>query len=524
MVFVGGDEFPAAITNIESTHRGTGNPFAMSKISVTLATTGSQPRIKIPASQFEKILISRLRTSPQDIFAEHRVPARETAKIITGNLLAGYGQLRGSQGTIITFTKDDGSIEQGILLPKKFDIATDVTGDYELRTAKQVADFLAKGGKDAEEVGVANNGSDVRITRNKSGGLTISTPKSQARGGDYFLDKKLIGVVGDFVSVGQTMRATIPPGREEEALKAIMAHGPLYVPKSMAPEAQKYDPSARLAETFRSGFLDPELFKQTFGPMFSKMGDWLSDDVTPGMQQAEMQRQTRGQMDRRVAMVMDKLKTARRGWMLRSRADSRRFWNAIENDEIHTLDQRDQPLARTLASGYKRLIKQIQALRPEALQNLVENYFPHIWENPSSARKIIQQVLSGKRPFAGRASFLRQRTVPTMQDGIDMGLVPKSWNPVDMFLMKYAEMAQFLMGYQTLDMMKGAGTAKYVPIGKKPPEGWKQLDDKIGTVIQRLDTGEMVMSGATTIVPLTRPRSSTISSRPAWQGIPTSMT
>lgn len=165
MVFVGGDEFPAAITNIESTHRGTGNPFAMSKISVTLATTGSQPRIKIPASQFEKILISRLRTSPQDIFAEHRVPARETAKIITGNLLAGYGQLRGSQGTIITFTKDDGSIEQGILLPKKFDIATDVTGDYELRTAKQVADFLAKGGKDAEEVGeYLNPGSYAKLS------------------------------------------------------------------------------------------------------------------------------------------------------------------------------------------------------------------------------------------------------------------------------------------------------------------------------------------------------------------------
>lgn len=98
------------------------------------------------------------------------------------------------------------------------------------------------------------------------------------------------------------MRATIPPGREEEAINAVMAHGPLYVPKSMASEAQKYDPSARLAETFRSGFLDPELFKQTFGPIFSSLGNWLSDDVTPGMQQAEMQRQTRGQMDRRVAI------------------------------------------------------------------------------------------------------------------------------------------------------------------------------------------------------------------------------
>jgi hypothetical protein len=47
---------------------------------------------------------------------------------VTGNLLGAYGQLKpGSKGRIITFTMNDGSLEQGILMPIKFDWEKDVT-------------------------------------------------------------------------------------------------------------------------------------------------------------------------------------------------------------------------------------------------------------------------------------------------------------------------------------------------------------------------------------------------------------
>jgi N12 class adenine-specific DNA methylase len=264
------------------------------------------------------------------------------------------------------------------------------------------------------------------------------------------------------------------------------------------PEEQEEPGEQKEGTTFRSGFLDPELFKQVFGGVGDRIGDWLSDDITKGDEQAEMMRQTRGDRDRGVAMVAEKLSTARRGWMLRSRADSMAFWNAIENEKngaINTLPAKDQPVARFLHGGYTQIVKDIQKLKPEALQHLYEDYFGHIWKQPTLAANIIRAVLSGKRPFAGRASFLKMRTVPTMQDGIDMGLTPMSWNPIDMFLMKYNEMAQFLMGYQTLDMMKDAGTAKFVRVNAKHPDGWKQLDDKIGTVISREDNGDLVIRG-----------------------------
>ena len=98
------------------------------------------------------------------------------------------------------------------------------------------------------------------------------------------------------------------------------------------------------------------------------------------------------------------------------------------------------------------------------------------------AAKTLRAVMSGKRPFAGSGSFLKHRTIPTMQDGIDMGLKPVSWNPVDLFMRKYAEMSQFLMAHKTLEMMKDAGTAKFVRVGENAPDGWRQLDDQIGTV------------------------------------------
>ena len=92
-------------------------------------------------------------------------------------------------------------------------------------------------------------------------------------------------------------------------------------------------------------------------------------------------------------------------------------------------------------------------------------------------------MLSGKRPFAGSGAFLKQRTIPTIQDGLALGLKPVSYNPVDLFLAKYHEMSRFLMGHKTLGMMKDAGTAKLVRPGTAPPDGWTQLDDRIGTVM-----------------------------------------
>jgi ParB-like chromosome segregation protein Spo0J len=240
-----------------------------------------------------------------------------------------------------------------------------------------------------------------------------------------------------------------------------------------------------LGSKFYSGFGDPELFDRLFPDAAQRVKDWIADEPDAGDKQRAMMRDTRGEMDRRVAIAQYKLRGASKEWRARPREDSIKFWNAVEQGETQSLSPKDRDLADLFKGSFDHLRADLQQLKPEVLQNYIENYFPHLWEQQSAVSKTIKQVLSRKKTFAGDASFLKQRTIPTMQDGLDLGLKPKSWNPVDSFLTKYSEMAQFLMGHQTMAAMKEAGTAKMVRVGQKPPDGWMQLDDRIGTVYGR---------------------------------------
>jgi hypothetical protein len=241
-----------------------------------------------------------------------------------------------------------------------------------------------------------------------------------------------------------------------------------------------------LGSTFYTGFADPQLFNRLFPDIGDRMADWLSDAPGHGDTQRAMMRETRGRMDRRVAMAVYQLQDASKRWVSKDRAESIAFWNAVENGATVNMSSENQALADLFKNAFDSMRLQLQQLKPEVLQNYIENYFPHIWERPSHVSGILKGLLTGKRPLAGKASFLKKRTIPTMQDGLDLGFEPKSWNPVDSFLLKYAEMAQFLMAHQTLDVMKKSGTAKYVRLGQKAPPDWVQLDDRIGTVYRHV--------------------------------------
>lgn len=232
-----------------------------------------------------------------------------------------------------------------------------------------------------------------------------------------------------------------------------------------------------------------------FLSIVKRVQNWAVDKETVGERQAAIQRQTRGEMDREIARVVELLKPARRAWDLRSHQDTTTFINAIETGQIHTLAPKDQPLANYLHGMYAPLIRELRAAKPGVLQNLIQNYFARWWKNPGAAQRIVNAVLSGKRPFAGRASFLLQRSVPLFTDGLAMGLEPQSWNPVDISLHKYAEMGQFLMAHKTLNQMKADGIAQFVRILGKRPDGYTRLDDRIGTVMSRDAQGQMIIRG-----------------------------
>jgi hypothetical protein len=224
--------------------------------------------------------------------------------------------------------------------------------------------------------------------------------------------------------------------------------------------------------------------------------DWTSDEPDAGDTQRAIQRQTRGELDRRLAIVSEQLEGQRRNFRLRPREDALKFIDAAEGVvPMSSIPAKDQALAASFKQKFDELREAIQAYKPNVLENFLENYFPHLWERPARASSIFRQVVAGKRPFAGSGSFLKQRTIPTTADGIAMGLRPVSYNPVDLFLVKYHEMNKFLMAQKTIDMMEQGGTAKMVRVGQKAPDGWQRLDDRIGTKYAKNDEDQLFVAG-----------------------------
>lgn len=240
---------------------------------------------------------------------------------------------------------------------------------------------------------------------------------------------------------------------------------------------------------------DPEAWAQAFPSAAERFKQWTSDAPSAGDEQRQIMRQTRGQMDRSIARMAKQLEIPRKAWGKRGKEDSLAFFDAIESGKTDTLPEGDRKLAEAMRQAFDKQREELQELKPDALRDFIENYFPHIWDNQSKAASAFKAVMSGRRPFQGSGSFLKQRTIPTIKDGVELGLKPVSWNPVDLFLAKYHEINRYLMAHKTLDMMKEAETAKFVRVGEKAPDGWQQLDDRIGTVQSKADDGGLVIRG-----------------------------
>ena len=237
---VNGEPYAAVVTNIRNTHKAAGNPFSMSKVQVTLAVSGALRSVTVPATRFNQIETSRIGAYQLDsLFKEGPKDERQVAKIVTGNLLGAYGELQGVKGTIISFTKEDGTVDQGILLPKHFEFAKNTAGDFRLPTGEAAALFLRQSiNKDIGKFGIQTRDGIVRVVPD-TGGIVIRVPKSKAKGGKFFLDEKLRAAAGgDFISKGSSMEVHVDQRDAAAALDVLMKKQALYTLPSMAREAR----------------------------------------------------------------------------------------------------------------------------------------------------------------------------------------------------------------------------------------------------------------------------------------------
>lgn len=253
-----------------------------------------------------------------------------------------------------------------------------------------------------------------------------------------------------------------------------------------------------------AGFVVPDMLKPTkiVAALYKRMNETEVSDAVKRIfapasrspeaaEGAQIVRQRMGEQAHDFEVAKMALGQARKDVPLLTTPQGLDFTDAIE------LGQQQATVKLTAAhqgirAALDKARQDVQDLGTGKLEEFNENYLGHIWEKNQGT---FAQIF-GRRPLEGSKAFLKQRTIPTIREGIDQGLVPVVDNPVDMVLLKVREMNRYVMAHRILADFKEQGLAKFVKAGQQAPDGWARINDKIATVYApRTEGGAMAIRG-----------------------------
>lgn len=88
-----------------------------------------------------------------------------------------------------------------------------------------------------------------------------------------------------------------------------------------------------------------------------------------------------------------------------------------------------------------------------------------------------------RTPFKGKESFRKRKVFDQdIKTAFEFGLRPNSYNPIDIMMLKWAEIDRSIMANQVLKKWKAEGKLKVRRLSDKVPEGWEDIQDKYGPV------------------------------------------
>lgn len=143
-----------------------------------------------------------------------------------------------------------------------------------------------------------------------------------------------------------------------------------------------------------------------------------------------------------------------------------------------------QRIADTIKTMFDEKAAAIQALGTGMLENVRENYFPHIWQKPEQAAKEIPARLS-KRPLEGTKAFSKARVFDDITEGLAAGYALVSTNPIDLVMLKMTEMDRYINAHRALQAMEESGLVQLIPAGEKMPDGYGDISGRYGLVTKR---------------------------------------
>ena len=195
---------------------------------------------------------------------------------------------------------------------------------------------------------------------------------------------------------------------------------------------------------------------------------------------ASIIREQNARLAQKRELAFQSLKKAQKDFSFRSDQQNIDFIDGIEKGQpIGNSSQIEfaKQMRTMLDDTWKEVVKR------NGSESYIENYFPHLWKDPEKAAEVFAKAY-GKRPLEGSKSFLKQRKIPTVKEGLALGLELENTNPVDNVLARLHDMNRYIMASDIWSEFKNQNLVKFVKLSEKPPKGYIKVNDKIANVFQ----------------------------------------
>jgi tRNA G10 N-methylase Trm11 len=471
------------------------HPLTPSKQIFTVHVNTTKKVLRVAASQLPSIA----RQAVGDFADLYEATAERSNEryMITGNLLSAYLAIRDAapSAKIVQYTTDQGELRQGILMPQKFAPGA-LSKKRVVDSASHMRALLDAGRA------LTNGDGSVTIVKPSGPDYVMRVPSSRTMGGAYWRDSQLAGLMhgGEFVERSGAMigkfgtdglpkvyqrlldlNATMFFNEQDEALGAGKPH--------KAPAAFYKDDVEPIARSIGMSVKESfDMLKHLVSPTSGVAMD-AHDRV---MKMLGERNQKAYETDRVLdawGKALDKMPRPQ----LIAFVDNMKLGKPQATPELQELaqtmrkidtDSWDAAVAAYSALGFKDKEIPLQWL---------ENHYRVLWKKipGDTAEEKGAWIGKTRRGLRGSMGQHKQHTLETMSDGLAMGGVPYSYNPVEMFKLAQADLWKLTT---TLRVWKWGKDNHFVEYVKGPfpkaPDGMVPLDDPIARVYFPSESGE----------------------------------
>jgi hypothetical protein len=133
-----------------------------------------------------------------------------------------------------------------------------------------------------------------------------------------------------------------------------------------------------------------------------------------------------------------------------------------------------KPVADAVKTAMDTRRAKLEALDSTEKARFVEDYYTHLWKDPEAAARAFNGPAK-----EGSGRFLKERSIPTVAEGIARGLEPVSIDPLETTMRYVQSMDRFIATEEVVNKALKDGSVKHYTPGEQPP-GWVQVNTRRG--------------------------------------------